>query len=387
MAERARGDRLRADEQVRRGLSGRALLRRLRGRRRDRGARAQPRDGAVRRRARERAAARRRAGEHGRLLRGAEAGRQRARAVARPRRPPHARAEGQLLGEALRVPSLRRLARDDDGRLRRRARAGEGSAAEADRLRRLRVSAHRRGRPVPRDRRRGRRAAALRHGALLRARRGRAASESRAVLRLRLVDQPQDARRAARGLRALPGGARVEARPRELPRHAGRAADARDRREGRLLPDRDDRRLQGLPAAGAGECRRAGRRSRRRRLRRPDRRHGHTPRAARLARDGVDRPRSAGAARGVQGDREPQHRAVRRAAAEGRVGRAFRLARGDDARLRRRRLPRGRVDHLRRSAGRRRPRRAARTRARAVRARPLYPGFRGYTSYTLLRSA
>ncbi len=105
----------------------------------------------------------------------------------------------------------------------------------------------------------------------------------------------------------------------------------------------------------------------RRRLRRPDRRHGHTPRAARLARDGVDRPRSAGAARGVQADREPQHRAVRRAAAEGRVGRAFRLARGDDARLRRRRLPRGRVDHLRRSAGRRRPRRAARTRARAVR--------------------
>ena len=42
------------------------------------------------------------------------AGRQGARALARPRRPPHARAQGQLLREALRVPPLRRLARDDD---------------------------------------------------------------------------------------------------------------------------------------------------------------------------------------------------------------------------------------------------------------------------------
>ena len=41
-------------------------------------------------------------------------------------------------------------------RLRRGARAGEGGAAEADRVRRLGVPAHRRGRPLPRDRRRGR---------------------------------------------------------------------------------------------------------------------------------------------------------------------------------------------------------------------------------------
>ena len=114
VAVRARGRRLDADEQVRRGLPGQALLRRLRGRRRDRGARARPREGALRRRARERAAACRRAGEHGRLLRGAPAGRQGARPLARPRRPPHARAQGQLLREALRVPPLRRLARDDD---------------------------------------------------------------------------------------------------------------------------------------------------------------------------------------------------------------------------------------------------------------------------------
>ena len=80
-------------------------------------------------------------GEHGRLLRGARARRPRARALARPRRPSHARPQGQLLREALRVPPLRGLARDDDRRLRRGAREGEGGAAEADRLRRLGVPA------------------------------------------------------------------------------------------------------------------------------------------------------------------------------------------------------------------------------------------------------
>ena len=61
--------------------------------------------------------------------------------VARPRRPPDARAEGQLLRQALRVPPLRRVARDDARRLRRGARAGEGGAAAADRVRRLGVPA------------------------------------------------------------------------------------------------------------------------------------------------------------------------------------------------------------------------------------------------------
>ena len=56
-----------AHEQVRRGLSGPALLRRLRVRGRRRAARDRPREGALRRRPRERAAALRRAGELGRL--------------------------------------------------------------------------------------------------------------------------------------------------------------------------------------------------------------------------------------------------------------------------------------------------------------------------------
>ena len=63
---------------------------------------------------------------------------------------------------------------------------------------------------LPRDRRRGRRAADVRHGALLRARRRRPASEPGPALRLRHLDDAQDARRPARRLRALPRGARVD---------------------------------------------------------------------------------------------------------------------------------------------------------------------------------
>ena len=200
----------------------------------------EPREGAVRRRARERAAARRRAGEHGRLLRGAQARRPRARALARPRRASHTRPEGQLLREALRVPPLRRLARDDAGRLRRGARDREGRTADADRVRRLRVPAHRRDRQVPRDRGRGRRAADVRHGALRRPRRSGPASEPGPALRLRHLDEHKTLAGPARGIRPLPRGACGEGRSRELPGDAGRPADARDRCEGGVLPHRGD---------------------------------------------------------------------------------------------------------------------------------------------------
>ena len=155
------------------------------------------------------------------------------------RRAPHARPQGELQRAALHDRPLRRVARDDDGRLRRGAAAGEGGAAEADRLRRLCVSAHRRDRQVPRDRRRGRRAAALRHGALRRARRGRAAPESRRALRLRHVDDAQDAGGPARRLHPLPRGARAGGRPRGLPR-ACRAArsSTRSRRRRRASRSR-----------------------------------------------------------------------------------------------------------------------------------------------------
>ena len=66
-----------------------------------------------------------------------------------------------------------------------------------------------------------------------------------------------------------------------------------------------------------------------------------------------------------QDDRQPQHGAVRRAAADGRVGRPHRHPGGDDARLRRGRLPRGRA----RSSSTRSPTTPTSTRSRARSAR------------------
>ena len=68
-----------------------------------------------------------------------------------------------------------------------------------------------------------------------------------------------------------------------------------------------------------------------------------------------------GAAGRGEADGQPQHRPVRRAAADGCLRDPDRHARRDDARLRRGRLPRGRLDHLR--CARRRRRRGAARRA------------------------
>ena len=77
------------------------------------------------------------------------AGRHDPLASARSRRSSDARPQGQLLRPALHDRPLRRLARDRRRRLRRGARAREGAPAEADRLRRLGVSTHRRHGRVP----------------------------------------------------------------------------------------------------------------------------------------------------------------------------------------------------------------------------------------------
>ena len=208
---------------------------------------------------------------------------------------------------------------------------------------------------VPQDRRRGRRAAVVRHGALLGARRGGTAPEPDGRLRRRHLDDAQDARRAAGGIHPLPRGARIGDRPRRVPGAPGRAARARDRREGDVLPDRRLRCVPRLPDAGAGERRRARRRDHRRRARRAHRRHRHASAAARSAPHGVDGQGRRGAAARRQADDEPQHGAVRRAAADRRLRRADRDPGGDDARVRRGRLPRGRQDHRRRARrGRRR---------------------------------
>ena len=145
LAGGARGGRIGADQQVRRGLPGAALLRRVRVGRRGRAARDRPGEGPVRRRPRQRPAARRRAGEPGGVLRAARARRPDPGAAARPRRPPDARPQGQLLGPALRRPCLRRPPRGLADRLRRGGAAGEGVPAAADRRGGVGVSPRHRG--------------------------------------------------------------------------------------------------------------------------------------------------------------------------------------------------------------------------------------------------
>ena len=167
----------RADQQVRRGLPGQALLRRLRARRRHRAARDRPREGAVRRRARQRPAARRRAGQHRRLPRAAAARRHDHGPLAAARRPPHARHEDQRLRPALRHRAVRGRPRDQPDRHGRGRADRPRAPAEADPRRLVGLPALPRLRALPRDRRRRRRAPDGRHGALRRPRRRRPAPE------------------------------------------------------------------------------------------------------------------------------------------------------------------------------------------------------------------
>ena len=268
-----------------------------------------------------------------------------------------------------------------------RLRGGQAACAraqaEADRVRRVCLPARDRGGQVPRSRRRGRGAAPLRHGALLRARCGRRASEPRTALRLRDVDDAQDPGRAARRVHPLPGGAREGRRPGGLPGDAGRAALPHDRRQGDVLQDRGLRAVPGLPGAGSGECRCARRGARSRAgsscsPAAPTRIWSSWTSVASewTGKDAEDRLHD------VWDHREPQHRSVRRAPADRRIGRAARLSGGDDARLRRGRHARGRPTSSRAFSPRTPTFRRLRSRTGALCARhPLYPGFRGFPAY------
>ena len=154
------------------GYPGQALLRRLRVHRRDRAARDRPREGAVRRRARERPAARGRAGQHGRLPRAAAAGRPDHGPQPPARRPSQPRHEDQRLRPALRHRPVRGLARGPPDRHGRGRAPGQGAPPEAAAGGLVGLLARPRLPALPRDRRRGRRAADGRHGALRRPRRG-----------------------------------------------------------------------------------------------------------------------------------------------------------------------------------------------------------------------
>ena len=215
---------LRAHEQVRRGISGQALLRRLRERRRDRAARDRSRQGAVRRRARERAAARRRAGQRRRLPRAAAPGRHDHGPRAPARRPPHARDEDQRVGPAVRHRALRGRPRDEPDRHGRGRADRQGAPAEADPRRLVGLPAVPGLRALPRDRRRGRRAADGRHGALRRAWSRRASTRTRSRTPTSSRRRPQDARRRPRRDDPVQGGVRQEDQLGRLPGPAGRPA-------------------------------------------------------------------------------------------------------------------------------------------------------------------
>ena len=123
---------------------------------------------------------------------------------------------------------------------------GPRAQAEDDRGRRQRLSARDSARQVRRDRPRSRRQAVRRHGPLRRPGGGRAARQPGAGGRLRHHDDAQDAARPARRAVDVQGRVRQGPRPHRVPRHPGRAADARHRRQGGLLRRGAAARLQAV---------------------------------------------------------------------------------------------------------------------------------------------
>ena len=137
------------------------------------------------------------------------------------------------------------------GRFRRGRAAGEGASAEADHRRRLGLSAPLRFRPLPRDLRRGRRAAVRRHGAFRRPGRGGRAPDPVRPCPCRHDHHPQDAARPARRHGAdRRRGHRQEDQFGGLPGPAGRSADARHRRQGGRVRRSAAARVQGLCQGG-----------------------------------------------------------------------------------------------------------------------------------------
>ena len=306
------------------------------------------------------------------------------RDAARPRRPPDARAQGQLLraGSTTSPPTASSASRASSTSTRSAAWPQErrpklivcGASAyprtiEAERFREI----------------------ADEVGALLLCdmahiagpRRRRAPSEPDAALRLRHLDGAQDARRPALRVRALPGGARDRARQGRLPRDAGRAAHAHDRGQGDLLQDRRVRGLPRLPAPGARQRRRA-RRDARRAAASTSSRAARTRTSSRSTCAGASgrarTPRTASPRCNITANRNtvPFDERPPTVASGIRLG----TPAVDDARVRRGRLRRGRLRSSSTRSARRRPRGArAREARRSASRHPLYPGFRGYVSF------
>ena len=175
--------------------------------------------------------------------------------------------------------------------------------------------------------------------------------EPGAALRLRHLDDAQDARRPALRLRPLPRGARDRrSTAPSFPGMQGGPLSHVIAAKATCFRIAATRRLPRVPAAGARERRRAGRRAPGGRPRRPHRRHRHAPAPARPARDRVDgqgRRGAAGTRSRITANRNtvPFDERPPTVASGVRIG----TPACDDARLRRGRLPRGRADHRRRA--------------------------------------
>ncbi len=182
-------------------------------------------------------------------------------------------------------------------RLRGVRQAGRGRAPEDDHRRRVGLPAHARFRADAPDRRQRRRAAVRGHGAHQRVGRGRAASQPGAARAFRHHDHAQEPARAARGHHPVHGAVRQGDRFAGVPRHPGRAADARHRGEGGVLSRGAAAGVRGVPAAGRAQRQGAGRAAGAQRLPARQRRHGQPPHAHRRAPDEPHRQGRAGNAR------------------------------------------------------------------------------------------
>ena len=278
----ARGAGLGDDQQIRGGLSRPALLRRLPVRRHRRTARDRARLHPVRLPLRQRAAEFRQPGEPGRVHGADAAGRHVHGPRPRRRRPSDPRLAGQHVGPLVQAGLLRRRPPHPSHRHGSGRGAGEGAQAEAHHRRRLRLCAPLGLRTLPRDLRRGRRLFRRRHRPFRRPGGGRRASLAVPARPCRHDHHAQDPARPAR--RHDPDqrrGSRQKDQLGDLPRPAGRPADACHRRQGGGVPRGADARVQGLRACRGRQRQGDGRADPRGRLQAGDRRHRQSPDAGR----------------------------------------------------------------------------------------------------------
>ncbi|MOA00454.1 hypothetical protein D3C78_1198160 [compost metagenome] len=211
-----------------------------------------PRQAAVRRRLCQRPAALRQPGQRGGLSGPAASRRHRARHEPGPWRSPDPRRQGEFFRQALQRRAVRHRHHHGPDRL-RRSRAPGGRAQAEDDHRRVLGLFEDPGLPaLPSDRGQGRRVLFRRHGPRRRPGGDRSVPQSPALRRRGHHHHPQDPARPP--WRSDSGqsqsGTGEEAQRRGVPRWSGWPADARDRRQGRVLQGSAGAGIQDLSVAG-----------------------------------------------------------------------------------------------------------------------------------------